>query len=320
MLPPRPRPADDPRNTRVWLRRELVADGLHDRAIARLVADGTLAKVRWGAYADGGTWAQLDEAGRYGLRGRAVLQQAKTEAVLSHASGLPEYDAPVWGIDLSNVHVTRTDGRTGRKQAGVQQHSGLILPGDVVLRNGVRVMSPTRIALEITTMAPTDASLCVVNYLLNAGLTDHAALHERYVGMQEWPDTLTTDLVLRLADDRIESVGETRTFHTCYQQGLPMPEPQYKVRDASGRVVARVDFAWPEHGVFLEFDGRIKYERLLRQGERASDVVIREKKREELVCRLTGWRCIRVTWADLANPERLAALIRAALAGAGQAA
>ena len=48
-------------------------------------------------------------------------------------------------------------------------------------------------------------------------------------------------------------------------------------------------------------------------GERASDVVIREKRREELVCRLTGWRCIRITWADLDDPARLAALIREAL-------
>ncbi len=83
--------------------------------------------------------------------------------------------------------------------------------------------------------------------------------------------------------------------------------------DADGRVVARVDFAWPELKVFLEFDGRIKYEKLLREGERPSDVVIREKQREELVCRLTGWRCIRVTWDDLASPGRLAAKIRAVL-------
>ena len=35
---------------------------------------------------------------------------------------------------------------------------------------------------------------------------------------------------------------------------------------------------------------------------------------EDLVRELTGWICIRVTWADLADPARLAARIRAALA------
>jgi hypothetical protein len=75
-------------------------------------------------------------------------------------------------------------------------------------------------------------------------------------------------------------------------------------------VVANVDFAWPEYGVFLEFDGRIKYQELLRVGESPTDVVLREKKRQDLIERLTGWRCIRITWADLYHPERTAALIR----------
>ena len=90
-----------------------------------------------------------------------------------------------------------------------------------------------------------------------------------------------------------------------------MPQPQYKVRDpATGEVVARVDFAWPELGLFLEFDGRVKYQKLLKEGESVTDVVLREKRREELICRLTGWRCIRIVWADLYTPERTAAIIR----------
>ena len=77
--------------------------------------------------------------------------------------------------------------------------------------------------------------------------------------------------------------------------------------------VALVDFAWPELGVFMEFDGRVKYEDLLRPGERASDVVLRERDRERLICETTGWVCVRVSWADLARPARLAARIRAAM-------
>ena len=57
-----------------------------------------------------------------------------------------------------------------------------------------------------------------------------------------------------------------------------------------------------QYGVFLEFDGKVKYERLLKDGESASDVVFREKQREDMICRLTGWRCIRIVWADLYQP------------------
>ena len=41
--------------------------------------------------------------------------------------------------------------------------------------------------------------------------------------------------------------------------------------------------------------------------------MLREKHREELICGLTGWRCIRIVWADLYHPERTAARILATL-------
>ncbi|HWM75729.1 MAG TPA: type IV toxin-antitoxin system AbiEi family antitoxin domain-containing protein [Nocardioides sp.] len=315
MMLPR-RPADDPRNGPVILRRELIGQGLNDRAIARLVSGGDLVRVRRGAYASAEIWENLDQDGRFGLRGRAVLRQARAPALLSHTSGLPEFDAPTWGFELDDVHITRTDGLAGRKEAGVHQHCGAIRAGDLVVVNGLPVMNPARITLETTTLRNPEASLCVANYMLHRGLTTIEELNVQYVDMNWWPDTLSAEIVLRLADARIESVGETRTYWCCYQHGLPMPEPQFEIKDANGRVVARVDFAWPAFGVFLEFDGRIKYEKLLREGERASDVVLREKRREEMICRLTGWRCVRVAWHELASPERLAARIRAELVAA----
>jgi hypothetical protein len=128
--------------------------------------------------------------------------------------------------------------------------------------------------------------------------------------MTHWPDTLTTDLVLRLADGRSESVGETRIRYLCWAMGLPAPQVNYPIVDENGREVARFDLAWPELGVFLEFDGKVKYEGLLRDGERASDVVVREKQREDMICRLTGWHCIRVVWADLYTPRQTADRVR----------
>ena len=312
MIPP-PRPDDDPRNAPVYLRKTLLANGHDDRSIRRLLAAGVLVRVRHGAYADRQTYERLDPAGRHGLMARAVHQQARTAVVLSHVSGLPEYDVPTWGFDLADVHVTRTDGKAGRHEAGVHQHCGRLLEGDVVERHGLLVMAPPRLALEATTVASAEAGLVVVNHFLHCGMTTKQELLERYAVMESWPHTLRTGLVLHRADGRIESVGESRTLHLILEAGLPRPEIQYVVRDRSGRVVARVDFAWPELGVFLEFDGRVKYEKLLRAGQRASDVVLAEKRREQLVCELTGWRCIRFDWADLDRPARSAARLRSAL-------
>ncbi len=317
MLPkPPPRPPDDPRNVTIALRKELVCLGFDDRAIAALVKAGELEKIRRGAYTDGGQYRTLDRAGRYGALTRAVLKQAKTAVVASHVSSVPEYDGPLWGFDLTCCHVTRIDGRTGRREAGVQQHCGSLIEGDVVERNGILVTSATRSALEVTMAASQEASLAYVNHLLNRGFTTQEMLAKRYASMGTWPHSLGTDIVLGLANPRIESLGESRTYWVCFRHGVPMPQPQYEVRDSRGNLVARLDFAWPEYGVFLEFDGKVKYEKLLRPGERVSDVVLREKAREELVCRLTGWRCLRITWADLEHPERTAAMILSFLAAA----
>lgn len=82
------------------------------------------------------------------------------------------------------------------------------------------------------------------------------------------------------------------------------------MRDGRGRVVAVVDFAWPAYALFVEFDGFVKYEKLLAPGQSASQVVVAEKQRESLVCRLTGWRCHRLVWADLHRPAETCRLLR----------
>jgi hypothetical protein len=121
---------------------------------------------------------------------------------------------------------------------------------------------------------------------------------------------LSTELVVRLVDPRIESVAESRAVHVFWSQHIPRPQPQVEVFDESGRLVGRVDFAWPELGAFAEIDGREKYLWGRRPGESLVNFLLREKRREETICALTGWVCIRITWEDLARPRLLAGRIR----------
>jgi very-short-patch-repair endonuclease len=297
----------------VFLRREALADGYTDRAIAHRVRSGEWHRVRRGAYCSGALWRSLSRADQHRVLARAVLRTAHPSTVLSHTSAALEHGAPVWGMNLDVVHVTRTDGRAGRKEAGIVHHRGLLDEEGVAIRGGVRVTPPTRAAIEVTTIAGVEESLVTVNGLLHAGQVSAASLAEMAFAARNWPNSLTTDLVLRLADRRIESVGESRTWYLCWTQHLPMPEPQVKVRDETGQVVARVDFAWPELGVFLEFDGNVKYTELAEEDSEAATVVLAEKRREERICILTGWVCIRISWADLANPLATARRIRAVL-------
>jgi hypothetical protein len=123
-------------------------------------------------------------------------------------------------------------------------------------------------------------------------------------------------VVLRLADKRVENLLESRFFHLVWRNSLPLPVPQYVVEDGP-ITVARLDFAWPRLRKWVELDGKVKYEKLLRPGERASDVVLKEKAREQLVRRLTGMDCDRYTWADVENERRTVARLRRFLFGDG---
>lgn len=298
----------------VFLRREAVAEGFTDRAIAALLAAGEWHRVRRGAYCSGELWRSLSAADRHRVLARAVLRTAHPSAVLSHHSAAIEHGVAVWGANLDEVHLTRTDGIAGRREAGVVRHCGVLPDDHVAIVNGVPVTVPARVAVEVMTVLGVEQGLVVVNGLLNAGLAQPGSISTLASDLRFWPHSLSAQIVLRLADPRIESVGESRALFMCWEQHLPRPQSQVHVYDEVGRLLARLDFAWPEHEVFLEFDGREKYSRFRREGETLDEFVMREKQREERVCLMTGWVCIRISWADLARPVTLAARIRRLLA------
>lgn len=297
----------------VFLRREAIADGYTDRAIRALVRAGVWHRVRHGAYVSGALWGELDGADRHRVRARAVLRTAHPSTVLSHVSAAVEHGAPVWGVDLDVVHVTRTDGKPRRREAGVVHHTGVLPDDDIVEVNGVPATRPLRVAAEMTTVTSVESALVSVDALLRMAGADDGDIAAQQATVNRWPYSLASQVVFRLADPRHESPGESRTAYFCWQMHLPKPAPQVKIRDETGAVVARLDFAWAAFGVFLEFDGKEKYLRFRRDRETLDQFLMREKEREELVCKLTGWTCVRISWAELHRPEVLARRIRAIL-------
>lgn len=304
----------------VRTRGELLAAGVTDNQIARLVRAEILHRVRYGAYVPHDEWVASSPEDRHRLLCRAVLAGADESTALTHVSSVVERGVPVWGLPLGVVHTTRARARrAGRRARDWVPHRGALPEAEVETVNGVAISRAARSALEVSTIAGVEASLVVVNGLLRAGAMSLAEFATEVERCRYWPGSLTADLVLRLADPRLESVGEDRFSYLAYRQGLPKPVPQLEIYDERGLLFARVDFAWPEHGVFLEFDGRIKYEKFRRNGETLDEFLMREKRREEEICQLTGWTCVRITWADLDRPIILAGRIRRILAARGPA-
>jgi hypothetical protein len=97
--------------------------------------------------------------------------------------------------------------------------------------------------------------------------------------------------------------------------GLPVPDLQVEVRTPGGLFIGRTDFGWREHRLLGEFDGRIKYGRLLRPGQQPGDAVFEEKRREDAL-RAEDYGVVRWIWRDLDQPARWAADIRRRLARA----
>ncbi len=302
---------DDPE---LFMTYELLAAGYDGQAIARMVRSRQLHRIRHGAYTSGAHWRSLDDRGRELLTARAVLRSSRSLTLLSGPTAALVLGAPVWDLG-GEIHVTRVDARADRRQAGRVPHRGVLLVEDVTVRDGLPITSGTKTALDVMTIAETERALVVVDGLLNAGETTMPLLERRMVAMSHDPHSLKFPIVMQYADPRHESAGETRTRWLLRRAGLPRPIPQYEVRDRAGRLIGRVDFAWPELKVWVEFDGKEKYLRHRRPGESVADAVLREKRREDKIREVTGWRCVRLTWADLYAPGRTAARIMAAMRG-----
>lgn len=299
----------------VRLRRELVAAGWSDRDIARAVAGGLIHRLRYGAYVDAALWRMLDtDRDRHRARARAVLRTAHPNSVLTHQSALAEHIDSLWRLCLDDVALTRTDGVAGRHEAGIVHHSGDLHLPDITVRHGVPVSAPARTAVEVLSTNDTELGLCLLNALLHARRTTLDEVRSVAARCEHWPNTLGVRIAIGLADPRLSSIAESRTMHMFYRESVPLPVPQVDVHDVFGNLLGCVDFVWMRQGVFLEFDGRIKYELYKRPGETLADYLMREKRREERICQETGWICIRIGWSDLEKPQETARRILAVLA------
>lgn len=296
----------------VLLRREALAAGIDDRALQRAVRAGELVRVRHGAYVAADVWARADWRERHLIVARAVHRTHGDRVAFSHHTAACLHGLDLWKVDLRKLHTTRTDATHGRRAAGVVHHQGLVHPAEVQWVRGLPVVPLARAALESASLVPLEQGLITLDSALRDDLCDKQTLRDRYDVVGGWPHSLGLQLAVGLADGRHESAGESRTGHLLWRSGLPAPVPQFEILH-DGRVIARVDFAWPGEGVVLEFDGREKYLKYLRPGESVTDAVLREKRREDLIREVTGWVVIRVVWADLADPRRLVARIERAM-------
>ena len=292
------------------LRRTAVARGYDDDWLRRMVKCGALVRIRQGAYADPRVWAAAGAVGQHVLLSRAVMQQYDDRVALSHASAHLMRGGPDWGLTFDTVNITNLFGRGDRKKAGITHHRGAVRVGDVSRIDDHWVTAPARTAVETAAQVGLVPAVCALDWTLHQRLTTREQL-ELYseVYLREWPGTLILPIAVGRSHPGSESVGETRSRIALENQGFH-PVPQWEVFHPSGRLAGRVDLLLEAEGVMVEFDGRIKYGRLLKPGQTVDDVIRAERAREVLLEELTGLRMLRLTWPDLDDEQRLAGRVR----------
>lgn len=265
-----------------------------------------LVRFRRGFYAFADEWAKADAVARHHVRSMAVLRSIGPSVALSHASGVVAHGIDAWHLDLTRVHVTRLDGGQGRVEGDVVHHEGRAVEDDIVETDDGRLLKPQRCVLEAASRHDNETSLCLLDSGLRSGLYDVPAMMACHAELIHWPFMRHLQIPVRMADGRSGSVGESRGRWLFRSLGFPAPELQWEVRNDEGELIGTTDWAWPEHGLLGEFDGMVKYGRLLRPGQKPGDAVVDEKRREDLLREITQFSMVRLVWRDYEHPLAVA--------------
>jgi hypothetical protein len=278
--------------------------GYGDRDVQQMIRARVWHRFRRGYFTFTDLWLGMDEVQRHQVRSHAVLDSLGPGVALSHVSGAIEHGLAVWRMPLDRVHVTRLDGAAGRVEGDVVHHQGRTGPRQVIEVNDHPTMVPERCALEAASRVSGESALVMLDSLLFLERCDKDQLMRQFASMERWPFSRRLHVPTRMADAASQSPGESRGRWLFWTHHLPAPQLQFEVFDADGVLRGICDWGWPEHGLLGEFDGQVKYGKLLKPGQDASSVVYAEKQREDEIRELTSYAMFRIGWADFDVPAQ----------------
>lgn len=226
-----------------------------------------------------------------------------TAAVL-HGLWLPAPLEDRRTLDVSVVRPARAP-----RDRGISGHHLIQRPRLVVTRDGFRVADEVETWCQLATQLG-HRELVIAGERLLAMDCDH--VDEMRARLLAAADDAHRPFHRRLAvaASRLRcgsrSAGESRLRLLLVESGLPEPEINIAITDASGRFIGEADLVYRGRRVVIEYEG--DYHRVDKQQWR-KDVVRYERMQD------AGWRVIRVTADDLRlRPDETVARIRSALA------
>jgi hypothetical protein len=211
-----------------------------------------------------GRWESTAARKVYAMAGsKATWQQAATAAVLAGPSGtVASHLTAAALLDAAKApaipHVTVPANASGRYQGAVV-HWGDLDPVDVCTVAGIPCTGPARTLVDCAAVVGHEALCALVDQILfrhgDARRVREAMKRAaRAPGRRGFP-SLQEALVVWTPGPKPGSPAEMRLVRHLHRLGFPLPERQWKVRDANRRLVGKIDLAWPRWMVGLEYDG-----------------------------------------------------------------
>jgi hypothetical protein len=194
------------------------------------------------------------------------------------------------------VHLVVPYGHWLRSRPGLVVHNGSGLAAGRQVRDGLPVLSFERVLADMLCRgAPTDALAATDEALAMVAPerreATRAAVARSLAQRGDPRGRRRGAKILALATGRAASPAESWFLWRIVDAGFPPPEVNWSLCDPDGREVHRLDFAWPELRIAIEYNGYAYH-----VGRDAED----EARAEDL--RRRGWIVITVQVEDLARP------------------
>ncbi|WBB98064.1 DUF559 domain-containing protein [Solwaraspora sp. WMMA2080] len=224
----------------------------------------------------------------------------------------------LWGIDLLPlrgprqtvvpVHVALPKTARPDPHPRIRYASRTLTPDDITSLSGLPLTTEVRTAFDLGRSLPRAAALGALDAFLHRRLVTRNSLAAYIDTRSGLRGLLQVRDLLALAEPLSESPMESRLRLLLHDAGLPKPTPQYRVKAPSagkGRFVARVDLAYPQWRIAIEYEGDHHRERAAFRKDVYRFNALRE----------AGWIALRFTADDvLRRKEQVTQKVRRAIA------
>ncbi|MFJ3958924.1 hypothetical protein [Arthrobacter sp. NPDC090010] len=292
-----------------WLTSELDLLGIGKDARRRLLANNDIVRPRIGVFAPAEEQRRLTLSERADRRLAAHLRLTQNKEdpayIYSHTSAARLRGLSFWR-DSPLIHVSCRSKPCARRLGSDIRTHFIPVPGtDWDIVNGVPVTTLERTIIDCARIMPVEDALILADQALALG-ADRRRMHRMLERLTGHRGVVNARMVVDFADQRSQSVAESRSRLLFHLESLTAPVPQMAVMTPLGW--RYLDFAWPDSMLAVEFDGEVKY-----FGEKPTERALYEERLRERHLMELGWRFVRLSWADLDDPGGVRRRIKAAL-------